>query len=280
MSSAFPLSRRALSRVNACAALVLLVAGGAVTSTASGLAVPDWPLSYGQWMPPMVGGVFFEHGHRVIASLVGLLIVVMAVWTHRAEPRPEVRRLAWWTVFAVSLQGVLGGVTVLFGLPVAVSAAHATIGQTVFCLLLVMAELLGDPPPAAPGARRILPAAAETAAALWLQLLLGAVLRHGGAGLRWHLLGAAVAVLAAGRLIGFVLVNRIEPHLTRPASALGGLLGLQLALGTAAAGYRLRPYPRADWGMIAFSTAHLAVGAMLLGCAVILAFRLSREKAA
>ena len=70
----------------------------------------------------MVGGVFFEHGHRMIATAVGFLILVAAFWTQFDETRPGVRRLAWWTLFVVCLQGVLGGVTVWFGLPVAVSA--------------------------------------------------------------------------------------------------------------------------------------------------------------
>src|SRR5277367_3385294 len=108
--------RRALARVNAAAALLLLVAGGMVTSTNSGMAVPDWPLSYGQWLPRMTGGVFFEHGHRMIASFVGLMILIMAFWTQFDESRPGARRLAWWTLLGVCLQGVLGGVTVLFNL--------------------------------------------------------------------------------------------------------------------------------------------------------------------
>ena len=74
--------------------LVLIFIGGLVTSTGSGLAVPDWPLSYGMLMPPMVGGVFYEHGHRMVASVVGFLTLVLAVWTARArEPR---RACAAW----------------------------------------------------------------------------------------------------------------------------------------------------------------------------------------
>ncbi|MBI3565388.1 MAG: COX15/CtaA family protein, partial [Elusimicrobia bacterium] len=135
--------RRALGFFSAGAAFLLLVAGGLVTSTNSGMAVPDWPLSYGTWLPKMTGGVVFEHGHRMIATFVGFLILVTAFWTQFDEPRPAVRRLAWWTLGLVVLQGVFGGVTVFFNLPYQVSAAHATLGQTVFCLVLVMAELLG-----------------------------------------------------------------------------------------------------------------------------------------
>lgn len=270
--------RRALGRFNAAAALVLLVAGGMVTSTNSGMAVPDWPLSYGQWLPRMTGGVFFEHGHRMIAAFVGLTVLIMAVWTQFEETRAGVRRLAWWTLLAVSLQGVLGGVTVFFNLPVAVSAAHATLGQTVFCLLVVMAELLapGAPAPAGEPAGGLARLGACAVAALWCQLVMGAILRHGGSGIAWHLFGAAVAASAAG-VFGAAALARPETELSRPAGALLALLALQLALGLAAADFRAEPFPRANPAMIAAATAHLAAGALLLGTATLLAFRLFRR---
>ena len=270
--------RRALGRFNTAAAMLLLVAGGMVTSTNSGLAVPDWPLSYGKWLPAMTGGVFFEHGHRMIAAAVGLLVLVMAFWTQAAEERPAVRRLAWWTLFAVSLQGVLGGVTVYYGLPVAVSAAHAVLGQTVFCLLVVMAELVGDgasAPPALADAGRLPWIGALAVSALWCQLVMGAIMRHGGAGIVWHLLGAAAASLAAGWL-GAAAISRREPSLNGPAAGLLALLAVQLALGLSTAEFRTVASPRTDRAMIATATAHLAVGALLLGTAVLLAFRLFR----
>src|SRR5262245_18181907 len=79
--------------VTAGATLVLLFLGGLVTSTGSGLAVPDWPLSFGQVFPPMVGCVLFEHGHRLAAGAVGCLTVVLALWTVVGETRPAVRAL-------------------------------------------------------------------------------------------------------------------------------------------------------------------------------------------
>ena len=272
--------RRALGRFNAAAALLLLAAGGMVTSTNSGMAVPDWPLSYGQWLPRMTGGVFFEHGHRMIAAFVGLLILVMAFWTQFDETRPGVRRLAWWTLFGVSLQGVLGGVTVLFNLPIAVSAAHATLGQTVFCLLVIMAELVGDGARASAAADPVgnLPGiGAFAVAALWCQLVMGAIMRHGGSGIIWHLLGAAVAASAAG-IFGAAALARSETTLNRPAGALLALLALQLTLGLATADFRTAPLPRANPAMIAVATAHLAVGALLLGTSALLTFRLFRLK--
>ena len=77
------------------ATVLLITAGGLVTSTGSALAVPDWPLSFGQVFPRMEGGVLFEHGHRLIATSVGILTVILAVWTQRAEPRARVRQLGW-----------------------------------------------------------------------------------------------------------------------------------------------------------------------------------------
>jgi cytochrome c oxidase assembly protein subunit 15 len=121
------------------ATLALIFIGGLVTSTGSGLAVPDWPLSYGMLMPPMVGGVFYEHGHRMAAATVGLLTLVLAVWTTVDERRRGVRGLAWGALGAVVAQGLLGGLTVLYLLPPAVSVLHACLAQTFFCLIIALA---------------------------------------------------------------------------------------------------------------------------------------------
>ncbi|MDX6771206.1 MAG: COX15/CtaA family protein [Elusimicrobiota bacterium] len=261
--------------LNAAAVLLLLAAGGMVTSTASGLAVPDWPLSYGKWMPEMTGGVFYEHGHRMLASGVGFLILLMAFLTQWEEARPGVRRLAWWTLGLTVVQGLLGGITVYYGLPVQTSAAHAVIGQTVFCLVVVMADLVGreEAPAGSPPAAGLLAAVSAAVASLWLQLVLGAVLRHGGAGLRWHLLGAVPAALAALWAACAVLHERREAALRGPAWALAALIGAQLLLGSATAAFRLVPSPRTSHPMIATATIHLVTGALLLGTAVLLAAR-------
>src|SRR3989338_3837872 len=116
------------------ATLFLIFVGGLVTSTGSGLSVPDWPLSYGTLFPPMVGGIRFEHTHRLIAGFVGLLTLALAVWSSRREPRRSLRRLGWIALAAVVAQAVLGGITVLQQLPLPVSVAHACLGQLFFCL--------------------------------------------------------------------------------------------------------------------------------------------------
>src|SRR3954465_11232388 len=94
------------SIVLAACTLLLVVAGGLVTSNDAGLSVPDWPLSYGKLMPPMEGGVFFEHGHRIIATTVGMLTIGLAIWLARAEKRRWLRRLGWIALGAVIAQGL------------------------------------------------------------------------------------------------------------------------------------------------------------------------------
>ena len=124
--------------------VLLVLAGSLVTSTGSGLAVPDWPTTYGSNMflfPPSkwVGGILYEHGHRLIASTVGFLTIVLAVWLWLREPRRWVKWLGVGALGAVIAQGVLGGLTVLFFLPAAISTAHAGLAEIFFCLVVSIA---------------------------------------------------------------------------------------------------------------------------------------------
>jgi cytochrome c oxidase assembly protein subunit 15 len=125
----------------AALAFLLIVAGGLVTSNNAGLAVPDWPTSFGHLfkIPKMIGGVKFEHTHRMIAEFVGLLTIIVAIWTWRVDKRRWMRGLTIGAVLGVIFQGILGGLTVLNFLPPAISTAHATVGQTMFCMLAVIA---------------------------------------------------------------------------------------------------------------------------------------------
>src|SRR5579863_8683302 len=91
--------------------LFLVVAGASVTSKEAGLSVPDWPLSYGQVMPPMTGGVFFEHGHRMVGATVGMLTIGLLIWLRR-DPLSWMRKLGWVTLGWVIVVGLLGGLTV------------------------------------------------------------------------------------------------------------------------------------------------------------------------
>jgi len=177
----------------AASTAVLIFAGGLVTSTGSGLSVPDWPNTYGwfMWAFPldkMVGGIFYEHLHRLVASTVGFLIVVLAVWLWRAEPRAWVRRLGYLALAAVIVQGILGGITVLWYLTDAISIAHASLAQIVFCLTTTIA--LVTAPGWKRGDRVRLPRdltlerlAIVTTAVIYTQIVIGATMRHTGAGL-------------------------------------------------------------------------------------------------
>lgn len=167
----------------------LIIAGGMVTSTGSGLAVPDWPLSYGQVMPPMVGGIFYEHGHRMIATFVGFLTVVLAIWLWRAESRRWVRNLGVIAVTAVLLQGALGGLTVIFLLPTPISVSHAALAQSFFCLVSAIALFTSPWWHRTSGGHgentdpRVFKAALVLTGIVFLQLILGAVMRHTQSGL-------------------------------------------------------------------------------------------------
>ena len=129
------------AKLVAASTVLLIAAGGMVTSTGSGLSVPDWPNSYGYFMfsfplDKMVGGICYEHGHRMIASTVGFLTIILAAWTWRVEPRRWVRWLGVAALGAVILQGLLGGLTVLFFLPAPISIGHAGLAQLFFCITL------------------------------------------------------------------------------------------------------------------------------------------------
>src|SRR5262245_39084386 len=181
------------------ATFLLIIAGALVTSNDAGLSVPDWPTSFGTFqMPRMVGGVRFEHGHRMIAGAVSILTMVLALWLWRSEPRRWVRRLGGFAVIAILAQAALGGITVLFYLPVAISVSHACLAQIFFCLTVSLALFarydwqwgqLGLQGSVIPSLRQL---AAGTTAAVFLQLVLGAVFRHKGFGVSPHVVGSVV----------------------------------------------------------------------------------------
>ncbi len=273
----------------ACATFLLILAGALVTSNDAGLSVPDWPTSFGSFrMPRMVGGVLYEHGHRMIAGTVGLLTILLAVWLWLKEPRRWVRRLGAIAVLAVIAQAVLGGITVLFYLPVAISVSHATLAQLFFCITVSLA-LFTSPEwrwdearredPATPSLRQLTTA---TTAATLLQLVLGAAFRHSGMGIAPHLVGAAVVTLlvtwvATRVLRGFAKQARLR----QPALLLVGLLGAQVFLGIASYVMRLaaRDAPQPLPAVVAVTTAHVAVGALVLVASLVLTLEAFRTLA-
>src|SRR5687767_1615071 len=177
--------------------------GGLVTSHQAGMSVPDWPNSYGYNMflfPPSqwVGGIFYEHTHRLMGTVVGMLSIVLAVWAWRSEPRKWVRWLAYSVLAAVIFQGVLGGLRVVL-VELDLAIVHACFAQAFFCLAALMVAVTSKWwRHAAPGRsggpvvarERICPCSDWTARlailallTIYLQLVAGAVMRHYQAGL-------------------------------------------------------------------------------------------------
>jgi cytochrome c oxidase assembly protein subunit 15 len=291
----------------AASTAVLIFAGGLVTSTGSGLSVPDWPTTYGWSMftfplDKMVGGIFYEHSHRLIASGVGALIVVLALWLHRAEPRRWVRRLGYVALAAVITQGILGGITVLWFLPDPVSIAHAGLAQMVLCLTTAIA-LFTSPGWLRQYARTRAPLTEDrplqlitiaATALTYLQILVGATMRHTGAGLAipdfpfafgqlvppvWtsaiaihyaHRVGAVVVAAVALAAVGHVLYHhRRRSELLRPALLLLLLLAVQITLGalTVLSG---RQY--------VLNSLHVVTGASVLATSLVLTLRSWRPR--
>lgn len=269
---------------------LLIIAGALVTSNDAGLSVPDWPTSFGSWykIPKLVGGVQFEHTHRMIAQGAGLLTIIMVIWTWRVEKRRWMRVLALCALGTVVAQGVLGGLTVLFYLPPAISSAHAALAQTFFCIAVAMALFTGqrwieEQPRVEFDQHKpsLFTLALLSIFVLYVQLILGAMFRHHG--LSWwpHVANAAV--------VSFVLVwtavrsLRVYSHIEavrRPAILMLSLVIAQLCLGFVAF------LTRVEWGkdavqpelpMVISTVAHVAVGALLLATAVVLAIQVWRH---
>ena len=285
----------------AASTVLLIAAGGMVTSTDSGLSVPDWPNTYGHFMfsfplDKMVGGILYEHGHRMIASTVGFLTVILAVWTWMIEPRRWVRWLGVIALGAVILQGVLGGITVLYFLPAPVSIGHAGLAQLFLCLTVSLAlftspawrhprlPLVDDPM-----LRRV---TLMTTLLVYCQILAGATMRHIEAGMAipdfplafghlvppvWnaaiavaftHRVGAALVTLAILATAGHVWYHhRSRPELTRPATLLVVFVLTQVTLGAFVIWSGLQPF---------VNTAHVVNGALVLAASLVLTLRSRR----
>lgn len=270
--------------------LCLIVAGALVTSNDAGLSVPDWPTSFGSIykMPQMVGGIKYEHSHRMVAEFVGLLTIILAIWTWRVEKRRWLRMLGLAALGTVIAQGILGGLTVLFFLPPAISSAHAAVAQTFFCIAVSIAVFTGprwiqEQPHVEFDARRpsLFTLTLLSIFVLYVQLILGAMFRHKG--LSWwpHVIHAAVVAI----VLSWTAVRAISvyPHVDavrRPAVTMLGLMVGQLCLGF------LAFITRVMWGqdaaqpelpMVISTVVHVAVGALLLATTVVLAIQVWRH---
>ena len=286
-----PFWLRQYTKLTAASTLFLIFAGAMVTSTDSGLSVPDWPLSYGQLMPPMVGGIFYEHGHRMIASAVGFLTLIQAFWLQFREPQSFVRKLGWLALAAVIVQGVLGGLTVIYLLPTAISVSHAGLAELFFCLNVSIAFFTSATwhrwasEPAAPRYGSLASSTKILAGLVYLQILVGALMRHMGAGLAIpdfplsqgrlvpvfgstdvvvnyaHRLGA-LAVTIAVVVIAVMAMRSARPAVRRLAGGLILLVSIQITLGA----YTVWTAKHA-----LTTSLHVATGASILAVALILA---------
>jgi cytochrome c oxidase assembly protein subunit 15 len=302
---ATPLHR--YTQVTVVFAALVLFAGAMVTSTGSGMAVPDWPQSFGTWTPKMTGGVFYEHGHRVVAGALGLLVLGLAAWAAFAERRGWARWLTWGALIAVLSQAALGGLTVLRGTfnswshtdPV-FSAMHASLAQALFGILVAYAAVSAPGWQAAPahGAPK---AQARWARALvvlvYVQIVVGAVMRHQHAGLaipdfpasyggvvptfyNWlvalnfaHRCGAWLLVVAGTWLAWRVAADQsLDPWLRQPAWVLLGAIAAQFLLGACVVWTQL--------GLPILTSAHVLGGAVVFTSALVLALRLGRASQA
>ncbi len=304
-ATVLPPASALFSLVAAGTVFLLLVTGGLVTSLESGLAVPDWPNSFGHNMllypvSEMKGGVYYEHAHRLYGMLVGTttLVLVSVIW--RCEERRWLRILSIAILLMVCFQGYLGGTRVTGHLTLDQDRSvlepstqraiiHGVFAQIIFSSFLVMAAATSSRWVSIK--RRVTDAAALTdrgAAillphALLVQLIFGALYRHlqpsGGVSAPGHPIWAIYAhitmavvvvglvILAAGRAIS----HSFDPVLRRLGIGILVLAGLQITLGVVAVAVIWTRMGDAISPLEAFvTTAHQATGAALLGASVLL----------
>jgi cytochrome c oxidase assembly protein subunit 15 len=278
-----------LAVVVAVETLVLLIAGGLVTSNEAGDSVPDWPLSFGRWLihsDYFVSNVRYEYSHRFIAGVVGASTFALALRAWFRERRRWVRNLALIALLGVVIQALIGGVRVLFpAYKAQIAVPHALIAQSFFGTIIALAvftsrtwwtprEVRRDA--GAPGVRRLV---VLTVAAILVQLVLGAGFRHGAIGIIPHIIGAvAVAALVIWTTSAVLRRHGADAFLSRPAKTLLALLIVQVGLGILAYLARLESLddPQPLEPMISLTVAHLAMGALTLATTIVLTLRCYR----
>jgi heme a synthase len=286
LTTAYNQAHHRFAVFTACSTFILIIAGALVTSNDAGLSVPDWPTSFGHVfkMPRMVGGVRFEHTHRMIAEFIGILTIAIAVWTWKTDRRRWMKNFGIAALGTVIAQGILGGITVLKYLPPAISTAHAVVGQTFFCIAVCIAMFtgrrwVGEEPKTAVERDRptLMTLSLLSVVIIYVQLVLGGMFRHKGLSWEPHVVNAGLVTF----LLGWTAVRALTRYsgidgIRRPAITLLGLLFVQLSLGFLAfvekvifGGAAVQPLP----AMVFSTVAHTAVGALLLATAVVLAIQ-------
>jgi len=289
-ASAFSAWSHRLAVILACATFPLLFIGGLVTSLGAGLAVPDWPTTFGYNMflypwSKMIGGIFYEHSHRLVASSVGLITFALAITFWLKEERQWLRWLGLGALCLVIVQGVLGGLRVVL-LQHTLAIIHACFAQAFFALTVSLALFTSaqwrEPVNAAiADGGKLRRLATITTALIYLQIVFGALLRHTGERLDAHLLIAAlVAIHIVLLTLRIARAHGDRAELLRPAYFLGALLLLQLAIG--ALSYfgkftSLLGWPSA--AIVLMTTTHLIVGGVMLAAGVVIALRAHRLSA-
>jgi cytochrome c oxidase assembly protein subunit 15 len=277
-----------LAILTACATFPLLFIGGLVTSKGAGLAVPDWPTTFGYNMflypwSKMVGGIFYEHSHRLAGSLVGLCTICLALALWLKESRRWLRWLGFVALAMVIAQGVLGGLRVVL-LQHTLAIVHAAFAQAFFAFVAGLTVLTS------PGWRgesaerqiddggKLLRLGVITTAMIYVQVIFGAVLRHTGERLDAHLLFAGLVFVHVVLLLSRVTRNHsLHPQLVRPAALLGTLFGAQLVLGAGSYFAKYTTLFRLPAEAVVYiTTLHLAMGALMLATSLILTLRVLR----
>jgi len=209
--------------------LALLWLGSVVHATGSSLACPDWPTCFGSMTPEMVGGVFWEHSHRLVAG--GLILVFLLgtalAWRPEAE-RPWIRRWCVIGIAALLFQALLGGLTVIFRLPPAISTSHLAVAYLFLGLAVVLTLATGPsraavPEPDSARAGSIRRFAIWVSGLVFMQSLVGAAVRHTEAGM-----ACPDVPLCLGRIIPPMANGLIAIHFTHR------VLGYVVALSTIA----------------------------------------------
>ena len=262
--------------------VLLFVAGALVTSNDAALSVPDWPKSFGTWFPSLSmleGGAFFEHSHRVIASVLGVLTLILVIWIWVKDNR---RWLRWFGVIAIGgivVQAILGGEVVRQLLHYWLPVLHACFGQIMFGALLAMAVFtsrwwMTDRPQLADvGSPSIHAVTIANAEVIFLQVVLGAGFRHQEIPVWPHIVGA-FAVLGMVIWTALVLRKRFgnSPELSRVRILLHAIFGIQFLLGFGAYWSRLatigaaRPMPV----MVLLTVTHTVIGAILFAFSILI----------